>query len=105
MSEEQAQDVIAVEEPTTESVPEPQPRPRAKPRPRRKPKPEPRAAGPHPMAGKVVRGSGPAYYQIDSRGRRRLIPSVQHFYRIGLQAVIRLPDDELEAMSEGWPLR
>ena len=57
------------------------------------------------MTGKVVRGRGPAYYQIDSRGRRRLIPSMRVFYQLGLQRVIRLPDAELEAMPEGWPLR
>ena len=63
-------------------------------------KPRQKKAKPHPLEGKVVRGSGPAYWLIE-RGKRRLIPSVQVFYRLGLQVVLRLPDEELEAIKQG----
>lgn len=73
-----------------------------KPKPRRRRK---KATTPHPMAGMVVRGKGRAYWQVDSQGRRRLIPTIQHFYKIGLQKVHRLSEEQLDKLPEGWPLR
>ena len=67
-------------------------------------KPRERKPKPHPLEGKVVRGSGPAYWLIEN-GRRRLISSMEEFYRIGLQAVLRLPDEELEDIPLGVPIR
>lgn len=58
----------------------------------------------HPLEGKVVRGSGPAYWLIKG-GKRQLITSMDVYYQIGLQPVIHLPDDELEAIERGVDLR
>lgn len=67
-------------------------------------RPRKKKVKPHPLEGKVVRGSGPAYWLIEG-GKRRLIPTMQEFYRIGLQTVIRLPDNELQKINEGTALR
>ena len=94
-----AEETAAAVEPELVPEPEPEPKPNKPKRSKKAPPP------PHPLAGKVVTGSGPAYYLIDERGKRRLIPSMQHFYRMGVRPVIRLPDDELNAMPLGWDLR
>lgn len=68
-----------------------------------KQKPRQRKAKPHPLEGKVVRGSGPAYWLIEN-GKRRLIPNMAAFYAIGLQIVEKLSDEVLRAIPEGKPL-
>lgn len=98
MDDEKAAIDAIPEAEVVEEVAQEEPKPRA----RRRQK---KSAEPHPLAGKVVRGSGPAYFHVDERGRLRLIPDAQVFYRLGLQTVIRLPDDELAAMERSWDLR
>jgi hypothetical protein len=62
-------------------------------------------AEPHEMAGAVVRGAGRAYWLVDERGKRRLIPTIEHFYKIGLRKVHKLTEEQLAELPEGWPLR
>lgn len=57
------------------------------------------------LAGEVVRGSGPTFYLVDERGRRRSLVNMAGFYALGLRPVRQIPDRELGAIDEGWPLR
>ena len=79
-------------EPVAEPVPEPEP----------EPKPKRTSKEPHPLEGLAVRGSEPAYYLVEN-GKRRLIPSVEAFYQIGLRPVLQMVDEDLEGIPLGDP--
>jgi len=81
-----------LEEPAPEPEPEPEPE---KPRKVRKVKV-------HPLEGLVVRGSKSAYFLVQD-GKRRLIPSVEAFYQIGLRPVLVMGDEDLEEIPAGDP--
>lgn len=66
------------------------------------PRPDPRPVSPY--EGAVVAGAGPAYYLVE-RGKRRLLPDMAAFYRIGLRPVQRMSDADLEAIPEGKAVR
>ena len=86
-------------EPEAELVPEPEPAPEPEPEP--KPK-RVRSHKAHPLEGLAVRGSESAYYLVEN-GKRRLIPSVEAFYKLGLRPVLQMSAEDLEDIPLGDP--
>jgi len=64
---------------------------------------KPKRRKPHRHEGQVVRGAGPAFYVVQD-GKKRLVPDMAAFYRLGLRPLVKLSDAELAAIPEGEPV-